>query len=225
MKKPASVSGLERLGRERLSHHFFMRDFLNSEISNFCRIPNIPEDPDLALWVGRRLAQDLLEPLVETFGPIVIRSAYRSVEVNGHGAAHGLNCASNETNRAAHIWDLPDPEGRRGASVSVVIPWFADQYEMGRPWTDLAWWCHDHLDFHAMTFFATRAAFNLAWREQPERRIAASFGEQRVLLRPGDTPPPAAERGRAYHDFPRFRGIAYPELPAAFTAASQGWRP
>ena len=34
-RKPGSVSGLEALGRERLSRHFFMRDFLYSEIGNF----------------------------------------------------------------------------------------------------------------------------------------------------------------------------------------------
>ncbi|GAB1363415.1 hypothetical protein MASR1M32_26510 [Rhodobacter sp.] len=73
MKKPGSVRGLEALGRERLSRHFFMRDFLYSEIGNFEGIPNIPDDPDLALLTGRRLAEDLLEPLVETFGPIAVR--------------------------------------------------------------------------------------------------------------------------------------------------------
>lgn len=37
-RKPASVRGLEALGRERLSRHFFMRDFLYSEIGNFEKI-------------------------------------------------------------------------------------------------------------------------------------------------------------------------------------------
>lgn len=35
MRRPGSVRGLEALGRERLSRHFFMRDFLYSEIGNF----------------------------------------------------------------------------------------------------------------------------------------------------------------------------------------------
>ena len=76
-RKPGSVSGLEALGRERLSQYFYMRDFLCSEIGNFFQIQNIPDDPNLALHTGRKLASELLDPLVETFGPIAIRSAYR----------------------------------------------------------------------------------------------------------------------------------------------------
>ena len=52
MKKPKSMKGLEEFGRVRLSNSFFMRDFLYSEISNFYGIPNIPDDPDLAIAVG-----------------------------------------------------------------------------------------------------------------------------------------------------------------------------
>ena len=102
MRRPDSVRGLEALGRERLSRHFFMRDFLHSEIGNFVGIQNIPANPDLVLYTGRKLATELLDPLVETFGPIAVRSAYRSAEVNGYGAEHGLGCASNEANRASH---------------------------------------------------------------------------------------------------------------------------
>lgn len=42
MNKPSSVQALEELGRVRLSKHFFMRDFLYSEISQIEGIPNIP---------------------------------------------------------------------------------------------------------------------------------------------------------------------------------------
>lgn len=215
-RKPASVAGLEALGRERLSRHFFMRDFLYSEIGNFFGIPNIPDDVNLALWVGRKLADQLLEPLVETFGPIAVRSAYRSPAVNGYGAEHGLGCASTDANRAVHIWDQRDAGGRCGACVSVVIPWFADQYDRGRDWQDLAWWLHDHLDFHAVTFFPKRAAFNLTWRESPERWISSWIGPVRSIHRPGDVPPPEAERMDRYRNFPAFRGIPYPALPNSF---------
>lgn len=215
-RKPGSVRGLEELGRERLSRHFFMRDFLYSEIGNFYGIQNIPDDVNLALHVGRKLATDLLEPLVETFGPIAVRSAYRSPAVNGFGAEHGLGCASNERNRAGHIWDQRDPEGRCGACVSVVIPWFADQYDRGRDWQDLAWWLYDHLDFHALFFFPKRAAFNLTWREAPERQISSWIGPVRAILRPGEAPPPEAERAERYRTFPPFRGITYPGQPGSF---------
>lgn len=44
-----------------------------SEIANFHGIPNIPDDPDLAIEAGRRLCEALLEPLYRTFGGIAIR--------------------------------------------------------------------------------------------------------------------------------------------------------
>ena len=74
MRKPESVKALETLGRERLSKSFFMRDFLYSEVANFYRLPNIPENPDLAIANGKRLCEELLEPLQATFGRITIRS-------------------------------------------------------------------------------------------------------------------------------------------------------
>ena len=95
MRSPKSVAALEDLGRVRLSPTFFMRDFLYSEIGNFHGIPNIPEDPDLAIAAGTRLCEELLEPLNATFGRIAIRSAYRSPTLNAFGNSKGnLGCAS-----------------------------------------------------------------------------------------------------------------------------------
>jgi len=172
MRSPKSVEKLEALGRVRLSPNFFMRDFLYSEIANFHGLANIPEDPELAIAAGTKLCEELLEPLNETFGRIAIRSAYRSPTLNAFGHAKGnLGCASNEANYAGHIWDRRDAAGRMGATACIVIPWFADLYEQGRDWRAMAWWVHDHLPYSSMEFFKTRAAFNLTWREEPERRI------------------------------------------------------
>jgi hypothetical protein len=85
MRAPASVRSLETLGRVRLSHSFFMRDFLHSEIADFYGVPNIPEDPDQAIAAGRRLCEELLEPLQAAFGRLAIRSAYRAPAVNALG--------------------------------------------------------------------------------------------------------------------------------------------
>jgi len=82
MRKPQSVKSLEDLGRVRLSPNFYMRDFLYSEVANFYGIPNIPDNPDLAIEAGRQLCEQLLEPLNATFGRVCIRSAYRSVRRN-----------------------------------------------------------------------------------------------------------------------------------------------
>lgn len=151
MKTPASVAALDDLGRVRLSASFFLRDFLYSEVANFHGIPNIPDDPDLAILAGRGLCETLLEPLQATFGKVVVRSAYRSCEVNGFCNAQqragrkGYTCAANEANYAGHIWDRRDSEGHAGATACIVIPWFADRYEAGADWRALAWWVHDHL--------------------------------------------------------------------------------
>ena len=111
MKQPRSMKGLEELGRVRLSPNFFMRDFLYSEISAFYGIPNIPDDPDLAIMAGRKLCEEALEPLTARFGKVSIRSAYRSPAVNRYGNEHGLNCGNNESNFGGHIWDRRTASG------------------------------------------------------------------------------------------------------------------
>ncbi|WP_272006090.1 hypothetical protein [Roseovarius sp. ZX-A-9] len=210
MRKPASMWSLEALGRVRLSPHFYMRDFLYSEIGNFHRIQNIPENPDLAIENGRQLCLHLLDPLQETFGRIAIRSGYRSPELNRFGNQMKLNCARNDANYGHHIWDRGDPE-QRGAGTSLVIPWFADQFEKGRDWRDLAWWIHDHLPFSDLCFFPKLCAMNLSWRAAPRRLIASYIAPKGTLLAHGAAPDePEADRRRRYADFPAFRGITYP---------------
>jgi hypothetical protein len=152
MLKPTSVQTLENLGRERLSSSFFMRDFLYSEIANFHCLPNMPENPDLAIANGRRLCEELLEPLNATFGRISVRSAYRSPAVNELGNKEGDNCASNEKNYARHIWDIPDSQGH-GAMACIVVPWFADRFANGADWRSIAYWIHNHLPYSQLHFF------------------------------------------------------------------------
>ena len=186
MRKPQSVKALEDLGRTRLSPSFFMRDFLYSEIAAIHGLPNIPDDPDLAIAAGTALCEHLLEPLQARFGRISIRSAFRSCAVNQFGNDHKLNCASNQANYAGHIWDRRDAEGRMGATACVVVNAFAPYYERTGDWEAMAWWIHDHLPYHDMEFFPRLAAFNLQWREQPERRISSYIPPRRGLLtRPG----------------------------------------
>ena len=212
-RKPQSYSALEDLGRVRLSRHFFMRDFLYSEIGNFHGVPNIPDNPDLAIAAGERLCQDLLDPLTETFGRIAVRSAYRSSSLNHFGAtqAKPQRCSRNAANYAGHIWDVRDDQGRMGACASIVVPWFADQYDKGRDWRDLAWWIHDHLPYHAMYFFPKLAAFNLTWREAPDCTIGSYVAPKGNLLGVGETPTEDhTARAARYADFPPFRGITYP---------------
>jgi hypothetical protein len=185
MKKPTTMAALEKLGRVRLSRSFFMREFLYSEIANLHGMANIPDDPDLAISAGTRLCEDLLEPLQDRFGRIAIRSAYRTPEVNGFGNRHNYSCARNESTWADHIWDRRDAMGRMGATATVVIPWFADHYEKGADWRSLAWWIHDHLPYSHLYFFPIRAAFNIRWREDPERRIDSYIAPKGTLTKRG----------------------------------------
>jgi hypothetical protein len=176
---------LEDLGRTRLSQHFFLRDFLHSEIAQVFGLLNVPDDPDLAIAAGRHLCEELLEPLKATFGDVRIRSGYRSPEVNALGNRHRLGCASNEQNYAGHIWDRRDAAGRMGATATVVIPWFINQYERGADWRALAWWIFDHLAFSYVCFYPKLVAFNIQWREEPERRIVSWIEPRGVLTRSG----------------------------------------
>ena len=184
-RKPTSVGTLEDFGRERLSKSFFMRDFLYSDIAAINGFQNIPDDPQLAITAGKRLCEEILEPLQDAFGRIAIRSAYRSPEVNDFGAKNGLNCASNESNFAHHIWDRRDAEGRMGASACIVIPAFHDQFPNEGDWKKLAWWIHDHLPYNEMTFFRRFWAFNINWSEKPVRQIYNWMEVPRWLTKPG----------------------------------------
>lgn len=209
-RTPKTMRGLEDLGRVRLSRHFFLRDFLYSEIGNIHQIPNIPDDPDLAIETGSAFCRALLDPLEETFGRIAVRSGYRSARLNAYGNAHDLNCARNDHPLECHIWDRGRGDARI-AGASIVIPWFADRYAQGRDWRDLAWWLHDHLDYSEIWFFPKLCAFNIAWRPVPLRRIDSYIAPRGALLRAGEAPGETLpERRRRYADFPPFRGIAYP---------------
>ncbi len=184
MRKPGSLRGLEELGRVRLSASFFLRDFLFSEIAGFYGLANIPDDPDSAIAAGRRLCEELLEPLQETFGRIAVRSGYRSAEVTAFGNARGFG-ARVEANAGYHIWDMRDGKGRAGAAACIVIPWFADRYAKGADWRSLAWWIHDHLPYAHMQFYPKLCAFNILWREEGCDGIESYVAPRGFLTKPG----------------------------------------
>jgi hypothetical protein len=180
------MKALEELGRVRLSPNFFLRDFLYSEISQFYSIPNIPDDPDLAIASGTKLCEELLEPLLARFGRISIRSSFRSKAVNEFGNRNNLNCARNEANYAGHIWDERDAAGRIGATACIIVHALIPYYEATGRWEALAWWIHDHLPYHDLEFFPKYAAVNVNWREAPERRIYSYIPPRRGwLTKPG----------------------------------------
>ena len=172
-----SVAALTELGRVRLSEHFFMREMLCSEVANFHGLPNLPENPDLAIAAGRRLCELVLEPLHRAFGGIAVRSAYRSPSVNAfcnerlQAGDKAYYCADNDYNAARHIWDRRDAAGFMGATISVVVPWYLERYQATQDYRPLAWWIRDHIPHYAeVYFYPWLCAFNIRWYEGPSEQ-------------------------------------------------------
>ena len=171
MRKPGSMKGLEELGRVRLSQNFYLRDFLMSEIANFYGIPNIPENPDLAIETGTRLCTELLEPLQNT-----VRSTFHPLRIpvaTGHRLRQRTRawCQRGNTTRGITSGTCSIGPATKGAAACIVIPWFADRYATGADWRALAWWIHDHLPYSHLEFYPKLCAFNIHWSEHPKRRI------------------------------------------------------
>jgi hypothetical protein len=201
MRTPRTVRSAEAFGRVRLSHSFFMRDFLHSEIANMHGICNVPDNPDLAIAAGERLCKELLEPLQGLFGRVAIRSAYRSATLNAYGNAHYHNCASNKRNYARHIWDRRDACGGMGAVACVVLPWLIDRIHAGTRWQAFAWWVHDNLPYSELQFFPKLGAFNIGWHEVPKRTIFSFLAPRGYMTRPGFANH-AGDHSHLYEGFP-----------------------
>ena len=187
MKTPKSVKALEEFGRIRLSDSFYMRDFLYSEISQIEGIPNIPDNPEIAIEAGSKLCELVLEPIQKELGRISIRSGYRSPAVNSKGAENKnqYNCSSNQSNFAHHIWDYPDSNGNLGATACIVVNSFVPYYESTGNWQALAWWIHDNIEaYSSMYFFPKLSAFNLRWSPTPEKKIQSYIPPKGYLTKP-----------------------------------------
>jgi hypothetical protein len=202
MRKPQSVDALEKFGMVRLSRSFYMREFLYSETANFHGLQNIPDNPDLAIEVGRELCEKLLEPLNATFGRVALRSSFRSSDTNKFCNENGYNCAKNEANYAGHIWDQLDAEGKKGATACIALPWFSDRFNKGADWRSLAYWIHDHLPYSELQFFPSLCAFNISWHENPKRSIHSFIEPKGYLVREFNSPSGFSEM---YADFPTLR--------------------
>lgn len=169
-----TVEQLTELGRVRLSRNFFMREMLYSEVSNVHGVPNIPENPQMAIEIGQRFCEEILEPLHEQFGHVSVRSAYRSPTLNKFcneryvAGDTACWCTPNSRNVAKHIWDHRDEAGYAGATATIVIPSYLDHYDRTGDFRPLAWWIRDNLPAYAEIFFFKHlCAFNIRWYEGP----------------------------------------------------------
>ena len=133
-----TMRDLEDFGRIRLSCHFFMRDMLYSEIASVHGMRNVPDNPELAVEVGKKLCSTLLEPLHATFDHVSIRSAFRSAAVNDCGEKY-LNVAGTKKNHARHVWDRLGDDDKKGEPLPSSFPgswiiWRSDRRCRGRRW-------------------------------------------------------------------------------------------
>lgn len=120
----------------RLSAHFWLREFVRSQIATRLEIDNTPGDQEVENLA--RLCTDLLEPVRATLGHrvITIDSGYRCPALNkaAHGAAHSAHLDG----RAADIL----VEGMTPQAVCQAISYVdwphLDQCIFERTWTHLA---------------------------------------------------------------------------------------
>ena len=217
MPAPTSVSELTELGRVRLSEHFFMREMLYSEVANFHGLANMPDDPDLAIAVGKRICEEILEPLHQAFGHVSVRSAYRSALVNGFcndryvesgGRDPGYFCSDNDYAAARHLWDRRDADGYLGGTVSIIIPWYLPHFEETGDPRPLAWWIKDNVPaFSELIFFPWLCAFNIRWYEGPsDQPVIINDGSDEggdLLLTERGTANFDGDHGALYKGFPR----------------------
>ncbi len=217
MAKPDSIAALTELGRVRLSEHFFMREMLYSEVANFHGLSNMPDDPDLAITVGKRLCEEILEPLHRTFGHVTVRSAFRSSGVNGFCNARHVEigdgdtdyyCGDNIYSAARHIWDRRDDAGYMGGTVSIIIPWYLPHYEKTGDPLPLAWWIKDHISAYGeLMFFPWLCAFNIRWYEGPsDQAIILDDGTDDELLSDRTIASFNDDHSALYEGFPTFAG-------------------
>ena len=161
MRKPQSMRALEELGRVRLSENFFMRDFLHSEIASFYGIPNIPDDPDLAIEAGSRPLRRVPRA-APARGSAASRSARPTARPRSTTSATSTSSTADRTSpttpATSGIGATPaarSAPARRSSSTPS-----SPTIERTGHWEALAWWIHDHLPYDDIEFFPKFAAFN-----------------------------------------------------------------
>ena len=149
MRMPTSMKALEKLGRVRLSAHFFMRDMLYSEIASFHGIPNIPDDPRSGHRGGNAFVRGVagaasrhLRARLDPFR-VPVRGRQR---LRHRAQPQGLQLQPHVMDSCA---PRMGPAGRRRVHgryrVHRPSRGSLSATKGGTPWQALAWWIHDHL--------------------------------------------------------------------------------
>ncbi len=180
-----SVEELENLGRIRLSKSFYMREFLYSEVATRLGIVNYPDNVEIAISHGKRLCEEILEPLHACYGRISVRSGYRSSALNAACHEQGFNCVENQKAFGRHIWDVCSDRFGYGAMACVVIPSVNDAVASGVLIDEFAYWVDANLPYCFMSVFAELTAINICWSEIPCRNIYSRISPEEFLFKQG----------------------------------------
>lgn len=155
----------ERFGRQRVGQYFLMRDFLFSTRAEVSGQPNYPsDDPDLVLECAKKLCRDLLDPLVDQFGPMAITYGYegRQVVESDNSRFRGNPKASQP-----HQWD----RGTFGKGVYArvdILPFCVEDGHVGR--YEYAEWIMHNLDVDLVQQFSRSNVYCISIAPKQRRR-------------------------------------------------------
>lgn len=94
----------DKFTRTRLSKNFLLRDFLYSSDSDFRGICNMPRDRELVIRSGKALCENILEPIIESWGQIFITFGFATKE-NIEADWSPAKRKENPRSSSPHQWD------------------------------------------------------------------------------------------------------------------------
>jgi len=104
----------------RLTDNFTLAELCKSQTALRKGIDNLPKDPDIVTKI-QTLAEEILQPVRDKFGPTVINSGYRCKK---------LNTAIGGSKKSQHCF---------GEAADIEVPGLSNR--------DLAQWIKNNLDF------------------------------------------------------------------------------
>lgn len=145
----------------RLSPHYILRDFMFSSQAEILGMPNRPsDDVDQVIASGKRLCQEVLEPLIEQFGPLNITFGYQSRELIEIGGV------SKPTSSNPHQWDRKTFGNEIYARIDI-LPYCVETGTVSKH--DYAKWMMYNLDIDLLMQWKKSNVFCVTIGPKPRR--------------------------------------------------------